>query len=43
MRTGKLSDKSYEKLINLKNTIFIGKIKPTKLYPTNVNVDKIKL
>ena len=41
MRTGKLSDKSYEKLINLKNTIFIGKIKPTKLYPTNVNVDKI--
>ena len=41
MRTGKLSDKSYEKLINLKNTIFIVKIKPTKLYPKNFNVDKI--
>ena len=41
IRTGKLSDKSYEKLNNLKNTVFNGEIKPTKLYPINVNVDKI--
>jgi len=41
MRIGKLSDKSFEKLSNLKNTVFSGEIKPTKLYPTNVNVDKI--
>jgi len=41
MRTGKISDNSFEKLNNLKNTIFNGDIKPTKLYPINVNVDKI--
>lgn len=41
IRTGKLSDKSYEKLNNLKNTVFNGEIKPTKLYPININVDKI--
>ena len=41
MRSGKLSDKSFEKLNNLKNTVFSGDIKPTKLYPMNINVDKI--
>jgi len=41
IRTGKLSDESFEKLNNLKNTVFSGEIKPTKLYPINANVDKI--
>ena len=41
IRSGKLSDKSFEKINNLKNTVFSGEIKPTKLYPINVNVDKI--
>ena len=40
IRSGKLSDKSFEKINNLKNTVFSGEIKPTKLYPINVNVDK---
>lgn len=41
IRTGKISDKSFQKLNDLKNTVFSGDIKPTRLYPINVNVDKI--
>jgi len=41
MRTGKISDKSYEILKNLNKTIFTGDIKPTKLFPVNINVDRI--
>lgn len=41
MRTGKISDISFHKLKELEKTVFSGDIKPTKLYPINVNVDKI--
>ena len=41
MRTGKISDKSYKILENLKDTKFDNDIKPTKLFPLNTNVDKI--
>lgn len=41
MRTGKISDNSYNILKDLNNTEFKGDIKPTKLFPININVDKI--
>jgi ATP-dependent DNA helicase PIF1 len=41
MRTGKLSDENYKKLESLNNTKFKNGIKPTKLFPVNVNVDII--
>lgn len=42
IRNGKTSDETIEILKNLKNTKFDNKdIKPTRLYPINVNVDKI--
>ena len=41
LRTGKMSDKTFEILKSLNKTKFIGDIKPTKLFPVNNNVDKI--
>jgi len=42
IRSGQPSDETIEILRNLKETKFINKdIKPTRLYPINVNVDKI--
>jgi ATP-dependent exoDNAse (exonuclease V) alpha subunit len=42
IRNGKPSEKTIEILNNLKNNNFINNdIKPTRLYPINVNVDKI--
>jgi len=42
IRNGKPSDETIEILENLKNTQFKNKeIKPTRLFPINVNVDKI--
>jgi len=41
MRTGKLSDDKYKILESLNNTKFKNGIKPTKLFPVNVNVDII--
>ena len=41
IRNNCLSDKSYDILKSLKNTTFSGDIKPTILFPTNTNVDKI--
>jgi len=41
MRTGKLSDEKYKILEGLNNTKFKNGIKPTKLFPVNVNVDII--
>jgi len=40
LRYGRCTDKIYQRLLSLKNTEF-GEVKPTKLYPKNVNVDKI--
>jgi ATP-dependent DNA helicase PIF1 len=40
LRYGKCTEKIYQRLLSLKNTEF-GDVKPTKLYPKNVNVDKI--
>jgi ATP-dependent DNA helicase PIF1 len=40
LRYGKCTEKIYQRLISLKNTEF-GDVKPTKLYPKNINVDKI--
>jgi len=41
IRNKSLSDENFKILKELKNTTFTGDIKPTILYPTNVNVDKI--
>jgi len=42
IRNGKPSKETIDILINLKNTEFNNKdIKPTRLYPININVDKI--
>lgn len=42
IRNGKPSDKTIEILKGLKDTKFLNKdIKPTRLYPININVDKI--
>ena len=41
LRTGKMSDKTFEILKSLNKTKFIGDIKPTKLFPVNNTVDKI--
>jgi ATP-dependent exoDNAse (exonuclease V) alpha subunit len=41
MRLGKLSDEKYKILEGLSNTKFENGIKPTKLFPVNVNVDII--
>jgi len=41
MRTGKLSEDKYKILEGLNNTKFTNGIKPTKLFPVNVNVDII--
>jgi hypothetical protein len=41
MRLGKLSDDKYKILEKLSNTKFENGIKPTKLFPINVNVDII--
>ncbi len=42
IRNNKPSDNTFQILSNLKNTSFKNKeIKPTRLYPINVNVDKI--
>ena len=41
IRDGRLSDDNYKILENLKNTKFTSDVKPTKLFPVNVNVDKI--
>jgi ATP-dependent exoDNAse (exonuclease V) alpha subunit len=41
MRLGKLSDEKYKILEKLSNTKFENGIKPTKLFPINVNVDII--
>jgi len=41
LRTGKISDNSYNILEKLKDTKFDNDIKPTKLFPLNTNVDKI--
>jgi ATP-dependent DNA helicase PIF1 len=42
IRNGNISDNSYQLLSTLKNTSFKNKkIKPTRLYPINTNVDKI--
>jgi ATP-dependent DNA helicase PIF1 len=43
IRTGNISDITYKKLKNLKNTIFESNIIPTKLYPKNKEVDKINI
>ena len=40
LRYGKCTEKIYQRLLSLKNTEF-GDVKPTKLYPKNINVDKI--
>jgi hypothetical protein len=40
LRYGHCSERTYQKLLSLKNTTF-GDVKPTKLYPRNVDVDKI--
>ena len=42
IRNGKISSETYETLEGLKNTTFnSNEVKPTKLYPVNINVDKI--
>lgn len=41
IREGKLSDENFEILKNLKDTKFTNHVKPTKLFPVNINVDKI--
>lgn len=42
IRNGKITDETFEILEGLKTTTFESKdIKPTRLYPVNVNVDKI--
>jgi ATP-dependent DNA helicase PIF1 len=42
IRNGKISTETYETLEGLKNTTFnSNEVKPTKLYPVNINVDKI--
>lgn len=42
IRNGKITDETLEILKGLKTTTFVNKeIKPTRLYPINVNVDKI--
>lgn len=41
IRLGKCSIETYKILKSLKNTSFTYDIKPTKLYPININVDKI--
>jgi len=42
IRNGKPTDETIQTLKSLKNTIFSNKdIKPTRLYPININVDKI--
>jgi len=42
IRNGTINEETINTLSNLKNTEFINKdIKPTKLYPININVDKI--
>jgi len=40
LRFGKCTNKIYEKLLTLKNTEF-NEIQPTRLYPKNVDVDRI--
>jgi len=40
LRYGKCTEKTYQRLLQLKNTEF-GEIKPTMLYPKNYNVDII--
>jgi len=40
LRYGRCTEKIYQRLLSLKNTEF-GDVKPTKLYPKNINVDKI--
>ena len=41
IRSGKCSSETFKILKSLKNTTFDSDIKPTKLYPVNINVDKI--
>lgn len=41
IRKGKCSNETYKILKSLKNTTFDNDIKPTRLYPINVNVDLI--
>ena len=41
LRDGRISDITYKKLESLKDTKFDNDIKPTKLFPININVDKI--
>lgn len=41
IRQGKCSNETYKILKSLKNTTFENDIKPTRLYPINVNVDLI--
>jgi len=41
IRNNNLSTESFNILKSLKNTVFSGDVKPTILYPTNTNVDKI--
>ena len=40
LRYGICSERTFNKLLELKNTTF-GDVKPTKLYPYNIDVDKI--
>lgn len=41
IRKGKCSKKIYEILLNMKENVFDNDIEPTKLFPINVDVDKI--